>query len=65
MAIEPPPDLKIGGTSGKPPVKIVDPGASWRRFYRASPTMKTMIAIFPLSTDDKGFFVPAGDLVKA
>ena len=23
---------ETGGVSGKPPVKIVDPGGSWRRF---------------------------------
>jgi hypothetical protein len=48
--------LKNGGTSGKAPVKIVDPGASWRRFFRAVFTMKDLIAIFPFFAPDEGVF---------
>ena len=38
---------ETGGISGKPPVKIVDPGGSWRRFCCVTFTMEPLIAIFP------------------
>jgi hypothetical protein len=56
MAANPLPNLKYGGTSGKAPVKIVDPGASWRRFFRAVPNMKAVIAIFTLLAHEEGVF---------
>ena len=64
MAANPLPNLKYGGTSGKALVKIVDPGASWRGFFRAVPTIKAVIAIFPFLEMTKEFFVSAGDIVK-
>ena len=56
MAANPLPKLKNGGTSGKALVKIVNPGASWRRFFRAVLTMKAVIAVFPLFAPDDGVF---------
>jgi hypothetical protein len=56
MATNPLPKLKNGGISGKTLVKIVDSGASWRRFFRAIPTMKAVITIFPLFAPDEGVF---------
>ena len=38
---------ETGGISGKPPVKIVDPGGSWRRYFCVIFTMEPLIAIFP------------------
>jgi hypothetical protein len=35
---------KIGGISGNPPAKIVDPGASWRRLFCAITTMKAVMS---------------------
>jgi hypothetical protein len=37
---------ETGGISGKPPVKIVDPGGSWRRFFCVIFTVGPLIAVF-------------------
>ena len=54
IAIEPHSESKTGGTSGKPHVKIVDPGASWRRFFRVIFTMKAVITYFPVAAHIEG-----------
>ena len=56
MAANPLLKLKNGGPLGQTPVTIVDPGASWRRFFRAISTMKVVIAVFPLFAPDEGVF---------
>ena len=47
-------ESKTGGTLGKPPREIVDPGVSWRKFFRAILTVKAVIAIFPLPARYEG-----------
>jgi hypothetical protein len=54
----------MGGTLGKPQLKIFDPGASWRRFFCVITTMKPVIAIFLFEAVIREFAVPTGDLVK-
>jgi hypothetical protein len=54
IAIEPHSEPKTGGTSGKPHVKIVDPGASWRRFFCGTFTMKAVITYFPIAAHIEG-----------
>jgi hypothetical protein len=49
-------ELKTGGISDKPPVEIVDSGASWRRFFCAAFRSKALITIFSLVAHSQGTY---------